>query len=364
MHMPPPIHGAAMMGKYVHDSSLVNESYECRYINPTTAANLEDIGEFGIRKILSLFGLIVKIFRIIISFKPKIVYYTPNSSGGAFYKDWVISLFVRFSLFVKWILGKKKSLMVYHYHNIGVSARQDKWLDNLLYKIFFHNAKVILLAEELYPDIEKYVRREDVQICPNGIPFLAGDCDVEKESIPCILFLSNMMKSKGALVLLDALKILKDRQIPFICKYVGGETREINAVQFAEEIRLRGLENNVTYMGARYGKEKVSVFQSADIFVLPSFMEAFPLTILEAMQFSLPVVASKIGGIPSIVHEGENGFLVNVADVQSLAVSLQKLILDEELRLKMGEIGRIFFVEGYTIEKFERKFVTCMDSFL
>lgn len=52
MHMPPPVHGAAMMGKYIHDSKLINDKFDSHYINLTTAKNLQDIGKVGIRKLV------------------------------------------------------------------------------------------------------------------------------------------------------------------------------------------------------------------------------------------------------------------------------------------------------------------------
>ena len=55
MHMPPPVHGAAMMGKYIHDSKLINETFECRYINPSASSNIKEVGKLNIGKFFFLF---------------------------------------------------------------------------------------------------------------------------------------------------------------------------------------------------------------------------------------------------------------------------------------------------------------------
>ena len=90
MHMPPPVHGAAMVGQYIHDSEIINENYECHYINLTTAKNLQDIGKVGMRKLFDFFKLLKKIRRAVKNIKPQVVYVTPNACGGAFYQDFVV----------------------------------------------------------------------------------------------------------------------------------------------------------------------------------------------------------------------------------------------------------------------------------
>ncbi len=160
LHMPPPVHGAAMVGKYIHDSKYINSEFDCHYINLTTASDLEDVGKFKIKKILLFIRLLKKIRHSVKKIKPQLVYVTPNAKGGPFYKDYIVVM----------MLKKMGCKIVAHYHNKGVATRQDRWLDNLLYRRFFNGVKVILLGESLYQDIKKYVRREDVYICPNGIP--------------------------------------------------------------------------------------------------------------------------------------------------------------------------------------------------
>ena len=160
VHMPPPVHGAAMVGQYIHDSEIINEKYECHYVNLTTAKNLQDIGKVGMRKLFDFFKLLKIIRRAVKSVKPQLVYVTPNACGGAFYKDFVVVEMLK-------RLGCK---VVVHYHNKGVATCQDRRLDNALYRRFFKGIKVILLSECLYGDVMKYVKREDVFVCPNGIP--------------------------------------------------------------------------------------------------------------------------------------------------------------------------------------------------
>lgn len=353
MHMPPPVHGAAMMGKYIHDSKIVNETFECRYINPTTAANLEDIGKVGLRKIKDFWKLLGKIRNEVKDFQPEMVYFTANACGGPFYKDYVIVRLLK-------SLGCK---IVIHYHNKGVSTRQDKWLDDMLYRSFFKGLKIILLAEALYPDIQKYVKREDVQICPNGIPETLDYEPVAKRDndVPHILFLSNLIESKGVIVLLDALKILKDRGMSFICDFVGGETAEIDAARFKREVEERNLSEVAIYAGRKYGLDKKEYFEKADIFAFPSYYhnETFGLVNLEAMEYKLPVISTNEGGIPDVVKDGINGLTVDAksgsVSASELAEKLNELIDNPGLRQKMGEEGYKMFKQQFTLSRYEEK---------
>lgn len=160
MHMPPPIHGAAMVGQYIHDSKLINEKFEGHYINLTTAKNLQDIGKVGVRKLVDFYALLRKIRRSLKTINPDLVYVTPNACGGAFYKDYIVVQMIK----------RMGYQVVVHYHNKGVATRQNSFLDNILYQRFFKGIEVILLSECLYSDVMKYVKREDVFVCPNGIP--------------------------------------------------------------------------------------------------------------------------------------------------------------------------------------------------
>ena len=362
--MPPPVHGAAMIGKYIHDSKIVNEAFDCRYENMMLARNLEDIGRGGVRKFFDLFSQLQRFKKTIKEFTPDLVYITPNAAGGAFYKDFVIVQYVKHCL-------KKYSpnaQVVAHYHNKGVATKQDKFLDNILYKKFFKKLKVILLANVLYEDVKKYIAKNDTFICPNGIPeSLQHEPTAERNnSIPQILFLSNLIISKGIIVLLDALKILNERGRSFLCKVVGSETDELDASIFLSEIEHRSLTEKVVYVGKKYGDEKNEYFENADIFVFPTFYhnEAFPLVNIEAMEYKLPIVTTNEGGIPDMIEHDVHGLICERKNPQSLANALEKLLLNKNLRIQYGENGYKKFKLKYTLHSFELNLVSVLKDIL
>ena len=220
---------------------------------------------------------------------------------------------------------------------------------------------MILLSWHLYSDIEKVVEKKNVLICPNGIkPTVDPNFKREPNAVPHILFLSNLLIDKGVLVLLDALKLLKDKGYSFVCDFVGSETKDIDAVRFAKEVEKRGLNSIAVYHGCKYGTEKDAYFKQAETFVLPSFNEAFPLVNLEAMEYKLPIVSTNVGGIPDEVKDGESGFVVEPKDTNELADAICKLIGDAQLRRKMGDKAYALFREYFTQEHFEESFVDAL----
>ena len=111
--------------------------------------------------------------------------------------------------------------------------------------------------------------------CPNGIPeTLNKESTAERNNkVPHLLFLSNLLESKGVMVLLDALKLLSDKGYSFVCDFVGGKTAEIDAARFKREVEQRGLNKLAIYDGKKFGEEKKQYFEQADIFVLPTHNE-------------------------------------------------------------------------------------------
>lgn len=109
MHMPPPVHGAAMVGQYIHDSKLINDKFDSHYINLTTAKSLQDIGKGGIKKLWKFVCLLARIVKSLFSIHPQMVYVTPNSHGGAFYKDFVVVELIKLLVYK----------VIVHYHNRG-----------------------------------------------------------------------------------------------------------------------------------------------------------------------------------------------------------------------------------------------------
>lgn len=117
----------------------------------------------------------------------------------------------------------------------------------------------------------------------------------------------------------------------------SGEIEEGKAL--AKEL---GIESQVEFLGWVAGEAKDRVFRETSIFCLPSYAEGFPMAVLDAWAYGLPVVATPVGGLPDIVKDGEDCLLFNPGDCEQLAVQLERMITDEELREKIEGASRNF----------------------
>ncbi len=345
--LPPPVHGSAMVSQYIKDSKLINEHYKCDFVNLSTSRKMDEIGKKSPIKIWRfLSSYLILLYKLIVH-RYALCYLAITCHGMGFLKD------APFVLLCK-LFGRK---IFIHQHNKGMNKDVDRPVFKHLLLLVYKNTKVILLSWRLYPDIEKVVKREQVLICPNGIPetFREDPHFNRNNKVPRLLFLSNLIESKGVIILLDACEILKDRGYSFVCNFVVGETKEIDAARFKEEVKRRGLNQVVVYHGRKYGKEKRNSFENADMFILPTYNETFGLVNLEAMEYKLPIVTTDEGGIPDVVKDGINGLICQQRNADDLADKIAYLIDHPQERVKMGEEGYKLYKKNFTYSCFENQ---------
>lgn len=355
LHLPPPIHGSSMVGQFIRQSNIINDNFTCKYINLLASNELSHTGRISLSKIFRFIGTWSKLLYELLRNKPNLCYFALTTTGAAFFRDFLLVFLLRIFR-VKY---------VFHLHNKGVSNKKNNWIYNALYHFVFKEAYIILLSELLYKDIKQYVKLEKIYICANGIPpvDLQINGKTKRNKKINILFLSNLIESKGVNILIDACKILKNKQVSFICNFVGGEG-DISEEMFAQSVNLAEIDDCVFFLGKKFGKEKHDIFIDSSIFVLPTFQDCFPLVLLEAMQHKLPVITTDEGGIKSIVDDSQTGYIVPQGDSLSLAEKLEMLINDPQLCNKLGSAGYVKYQNYFTLNKFENTLLEILNKLL
>jgi glycosyltransferase involved in cell wall biosynthesis len=161
-----------------------------------------------------------------------------------------------------------------------------------------------------------------------------------------VLAVGRLVGGKGFALLLDALHALVQRGRDVALTLVGdGPSRERLHAQAA---RL-GLADRVEWVGALGQDEIRERYARADVFCLPSFAEGVPVVLMEAMAMAVPVVATRIAGIPELVEDGASGLLVTPGRADELADALGALVDDAGLRARLGAAGREAVRDGYDL---------------
>ena len=221
--------------------------------------------------------------------------------------------------------------------------------------------RVVGVSDDTTHNLRHYEKIPEGKLAtiPNGIdlqPIRSDATQLRHElgiapGTPVIGTAGRLAHQKGLEFLVQAAEILRPR-FPDLKVLIVGEGSEQAALQ--NMVDRAGLQENVHLLGLRMDiPDLLALF---DIYALPSRWEGLPMAILEAMAAGLPIVGSAVGGVPTAVREGVNGFLVEPEDAASLAGSLERLLNDPHLRRRMGEAGRKRYEASFTARQMTRRY--------
>ena len=351
VQLPPPVHGSSLVNKIIVNNEKVKLRYNIDILEIQLAKNMEDLGNFSFMKIVNAFIIFFKLLKSMIFKKYELIYLTLSPVGFAFYKDAILILILK-------VFNKK---IVLHLHGKGIKEQLNSKIKKKIYALVFKNCEVIHLAISLYEDIKEVYPKTPYYL-NNGIPSTLIKNSKKTEKVITFLFLSNLMKEKGVNVFLNSIKSLQGVKEKFEV-YIIGPSSDISI----EEVRSYLVKNNIAnveVLGPIYGEDKYLYLNKSDVFVLPTFNDCFPLTILEAFQAGLAVISTNIGAIPDMVKNNVNGFIVPQNDSDSLAEKMKYLIENEAVLNKMKMKNNLEFSENYTEDIFIKNYINIIDQIL
>jgi len=346
--LPPPVHGAALRNKSLLESKVINDQFEISSLPLRFVDDLKEIGSFSFKKVLVAIGFCFKLFFILVTKKIDLAYFTMSPKGGAFYRD------VLFITILK--VFRKKVLL--HFRVKGIQTTASSGTGRRLVRYAFRGSDIVCLSMHQLEDMKGFLTKPPY-IVPNGI-------QVEKYRFetkdPCsepgpgkqlhILFLSNLMRTKGIYELVESLEMLRKRNFNFEVAIAGKEF-DISYAELNGLLREKQLEDFVKVIGPVYGEEKFKTIAAADIFVFPTYFELFPGVVLEAMQYGRPIISTFEGSIPEMIDQEVNGMLVPPKDPVALADAMENLLSDCAKRERLGAAAKEKFFKEFTLEKFE-----------
>lgn len=215
----------------------------------------------------------------------------------------------------------------------------------LIKKVWKKCTRFIVLSDswkdrfsEVIPN-RKMIVIENYSIVKNGID--RNKCHNQ------ILFLGAINRMKGCYDMVDVIKHIS-KAVPDIKMIVAGagDIEQVKSKAKAEDVA-----EHFIFPGWVRGEQKEKLLKDSDIFFLPSYTEGMPMSILDAMGYGLPIIASNVGGIPRIVHEGKNGFMCDSGDTIGFAEAIIQIMMNDIMRKDMGKQSLKIVKERYSLEK-------------
>jgi len=253
------------------------------------------------------------------------------------------------------------SKIIYHHHGAAFMHEYEsfskKWKKRLK-KIFEELDLVIVLSNSWRDNIQQIAPKANIAVIPNSIN-LPRLQEKQISSPLQLTFLGLIGDRKGMFDLLKVVKKLIDNGYQ-VRLNIGGNGE---ITRLLKELRKLGIADSVKYCGWIQDKEKDLLLRKTDIFVLPSYAEGMPMSILEAMSYAIPVVTTNVGGIPELVIDGETGYLIDPGDLDALYKKISFLIQNKDIRRDFGNKGRMLIENTYNVDINSEKLSRIYSSF-
>jgi len=377
--------GGDQRGRKHRLDRLSKPEIECFHVDAKLSTSIDDIGQARWGKLFVLLRYCAEAIWCRFRYGAKILYYVPAPAlKSAIYRDWIVMLLCR-PFFRR---------IIFHWHAVGLG----EWIENgakplerfVTLKLLGDSDVSIVLGDFYRKDVAR-LRPKLTCAVPNGIPDpcpdyerrlrplragrraarsrllseqnqgLTGNKPAEEHAVFKVLYLSLCSREKGLFDAVEAVALANRALVksgsPFRVELLvaGKFYRDSEQSEFEERIKGADLRSNgnalVRYAGFVSGEEKMRLFRESDCFCFPSYypMEGHPVSLLEAMAFNLPIVATGWRALPELFPSGYTG-LVGTRSPDEIAQVLRSLLLDSpEVDLRQRFLDS--FLTGRFIEK-------------
>lgn len=351
--VPPPLHGAAMCMKFLIDHRQLILG-EIVHLDSRFTSSSKDLGVVTLHKIWLLFGYLKKLLALLCFNKLDMVVVSTTAFFKPFLKD---ALFIWLSR----LCGKPVSAWLHNDPDMFLHWRP--WQQKFGALTFARLDFLIIISEKLVTRCPSWCDRTKIFVLNNGVDIPEDIAPEEGKKLDRggITYLSSMDEAKGWVVLLRAAVILAKRGILLNLNFYGPAAVDPDSglVSTNERIHEKMAEAQAEgvmaqWYGAVTGDEKWKALTAASLFVFPSHSarEAFPLAVLEAMGCGLPIVATNVGGVSDVLVGEQAAFVVEPNNDVALADAIERIMVDEDLRLRLSMANRASYLENYSINRY------------
>lgn len=326
-----------------YQSNKIWSDWDCKWIETHIDKNIVFKGFFFVRSVISFIGLVQK------------------SSLVHIHLSAPMSAIRKYPFLV--IAKNFKVPIIIHFHAFSEESSIDKKHFNLYNKIFRMADTIIVLSESWKKGIVKdlNISSDKIEVLYNPCPKISFDNKIKKTNT--ILYAGALINRKGFKDLIYSFAIIAKSNPEWKLIFAGnGEINE--GIQLSKELNI---EHQVVFKGWVSGREKNQLFSEATLFCLPSYAEGFPMAILDAWAYGLPVISTPVGGVPEIAIDGVNMVLFNSGDINSLSDKLKIMISDCVLRNKISKASFEFSLHKFSLntitnqlESIYKKNINCM----
>jgi len=245
-----------------------------------------------------------------------------GASFGSFYRKFILFLIC------KYIFRKK---IIYHIHGGGFNLFYEKsdYFSKKLIRMLFSKADIVICISQSWMEYYQHTFRiKKLVLLSNVIDYPEKPSELKKQNELTFLFLGLVCKPKGIYDLIEVIRRNKSSYRGRMKLWIGGN----GEIDHLKDIILKyDLGELVEFLGWITSTKKAEVLNNSDVFILPSYYEGVPISILEAMSYGKAIIATNVGGVSEIVTDRENGLLIKPGDLEQIEKSLNYFLENRDL---------------------------------
>lgn len=288
-------------------------------------------------------------------------------SKGILVEDHYFTRYLFLTNIIKRLFGENRIIILVH-SLYGYDTNDNFWLRKLFkgikHRIRLSLADIIITNSQYsrHEIVSLGIKSSLVHVIPPGIDReklkFISQTDNDKPQILCV---ANYLPGKGLIYLIKAYSQINSRN--FTLHLIGNPSKASNYCHRLKKMVVKyNLTENVFFHNGSDKETLQKLYSHAKIFVLPTLKETFGIVLIEAMHYSLPIITTKVGAIPELITDGENGLLCPPRNSEALAEALSKLIENPDLRKKMGEISHQRVANSFYWQQTYSNFLECLKN--